>query len=158
MNALKTAQRQASKKEKVRADSITAFWDFSANLDLLKESERLLQIKAGLSAQLFQAVRLTFDLKERSLETLLSASISTLRRRWRDQKPLDRTASERIDRIAVVCRLAEEVFESRVIAACWMSKPNKALGGEEPIMVCVTEIGGQQVRRVLQTLEWGGVI
>ncbi|WP_415769052.1 antitoxin Xre/MbcA/ParS toxin-binding domain-containing protein [Pseudomonas sp. LB3P38] len=157
MNSPTTAQRQASKKENLRDAAITAFWDFSANRDLLMESERLLQIKAGLSAHLYQAVRITFDLQDRSLEALLNSPISTLERRRRGQKPLDHTVSERIDRIAIVCRLAEEIFESRDMATCWMSKPNKALGGDKPIMHCGTEIGSQQVRRVLQTLKWGGV-
>lgn len=71
-------------------------------------------------------------------------------------KKLDSVASERLDRIAAVYALGEDVFESREAAAQWMSKPNKALGGDTPIMLCATEIGAKQVRRVLQALEWGG--
>ncbi|WP_338010181.1 MbcA/ParS/Xre antitoxin family protein [Pseudomonas sp. GM21] len=41
-------------------------------------------------------------------------------------------------------------------ATHWMSTPNKAFGGTAPIMLCETEIGAKQVRRVLQSLEWGG--
>lgn len=156
MNTSTTARRQAKKKGESRELAIVAFWDFSANRDLLKDSERLLQIKEGFCADLFQAIRVTFDLQERSLETLLNASISTLERRRREQKPLDPVASERLDRIAAVCHLAEEVFESRETTAQWMSKPNKALGGGAPIMLCETEIGAKQVRRVLQALESGG--
>lgn len=156
MNTSPAAQRPAKKKDDSREIWIAAFWKFSANRFLLNDSERLLQIKEGFSAQLYQAVRLTFGLQERSLETLLNASISTLERRRREQKNLDPVASERLDRIATVCHLAEEVFESKVEAALWMSKPNKALGGSTPIMLCETEIGAKQVRRVLQALEWGG--
>jgi hypothetical protein len=61
------------------------------------------------------------------------------------------------DRIASVCHLAEEVFESKESAASWMSRPNKTLGGSTPIILCETEIGAKQVRRVLQALESGGV-
>ncbi|MNE98446.1 hypothetical protein D3C80_1969560 [compost metagenome] len=99
---------------------------------------------------------MTFDLQENCLETLLNMSISTLRRRASEQKRLNSVASERLDRIAVVCHLAEEVFESREAATRWMSKPNKALGEGTPVMLCETEIGSKQVRRVLRTLEWGG--
>jgi hypothetical protein len=53
----------------------------------------------GFSADLFQVVRVTFDLPERSFETLFDVSISTLRRRGREQMPLDTIASERLDRI-----------------------------------------------------------
>jgi len=156
MSASTTGRRLARKKDESREVVIAAFWDFSSNRNLLKDSERLRQIKEGFSAHLFQAVQVTFDLQERSLETLLNASISTLERRRREQKPLDPVASERLDRIATVSNLAEEVFESREAAANWMSKPNKALDGSTPIMLCETEIGAKQVRRVLQALEWGG--
>jgi putative toxin-antitoxin system antitoxin component (TIGR02293 family) len=157
MNTPTTARRQVNNKGELRDAAIAAFWDFSANRALLKDSERLLQIKAGFSAQLFQVVRIAFDLQGLSLEMLLNASISTLKRRSREQKPLDSTASERLDRIAVVCLLAEGIFQSRDMATCWMSKPNKALGGHKPVLLCGTDIGGKQVRRILQALEWGGL-
>lgn len=157
MNTATTSQRLTRKQDETRQTAIVAFWSFSANRDTLKDSERLHQIKEGFSASLFQAIRVTFDLQERSLETLLNASISTLERRKREKKNLDPVASERLDRIATVCHLAEEVFESRESATGWMSRPNKALGGSTPIMLCETEIGAKQVRRVLHALEWGGV-
>ncbi|WP_454868452.1 type II RES/Xre toxin-antitoxin system antitoxin [Pseudomonas farris] len=146
----------AKKKDDSREVEIAAFWRFSSDRDLLRDSERIHQIKIGFPAQLAYAFRLTFNLQERNLETLLNASFSTLERRRREQKNLDPVASERLDRIATVSHLAEEVFESQANAALWMSKPNKALGGSAPIMLCETEIGAKQVRRVLQALEWGG--
>jgi len=149
-------RRPAKKKNDPREVEIAAFWRFSSDRDLLKDSERIHQIKIGFPAQLAHAFRLTFDLQERNLVTLLNASISTLERRRREQKNLDPVASERLDRIATVSHLAEEVFESQESVALWMSKPNKALGGSAPIMLCETEIGAKQVRRVLQALEWGG--
>lgn len=156
MNTPTTARRQLNKKGELRDAAIAAFSDFSANRVLLKDSERLLQIKAGFSAQLFQVARIAFDLHGRSLEMLFNASISTLKRRSREQRPLNSVVSERLDRVAVVCHLAEQVLQNRNMAACWMSKPNKALGGDTPVLLCGTEIGGNQVRRVLQALEWGG--
>lgn len=158
MISSKNAPIQASKKEGIRAAAISAFWKFSANRELLLETERLIQIQVGLPAHLFRAVRIVFELQDSDLEKLLGASIPALDRRFRRQKALDPEVSERLDRIAIVCLLAEGVFLSREIAVCWMSKPNKALGGCKPIMLCETEIGGNQIRRVLQALEWGGPV
>ncbi|WP_310650412.1 MbcA/ParS/Xre antitoxin family protein [Pseudomonas sp. FW305-20] len=110
----------------------------------------------GGAVALIRAFRLAFNLQDRHLETLLNASMSTLERRRRGQKNLDPVASERLDRIATVSHLAEEIFETPVTATDWMSTPNTALGGDAPIMLCETELGGKQVRRVLQSLEWGG--
>jgi len=66
-------------------------------------------------------------------------------------------ASARLYRIASVSELAEKVFEDRNAAAQWMTKPNQALGDRVPILLCETEIGAKQVRRVLHALESGGV-
>lgn len=65
-------------------------------------------------------------------------------------------ASERLDRLASVALLAEEVFEDKQAAADWMSEPNQSLGGRQPLSLCDTEIGANQVRRVLHAIEWGG--
>ncbi|MHC8381903.1 type II RES/Xre toxin-antitoxin system antitoxin [Pseudomonas sp. LB3P14] len=151
------ATRRPAKKQAVsREEGIAAFWRFSSPRQSLTDSERLQQIKVGFPADLIQALRLAFDLQDRHLETLLHASISTLERRRREQKNLDPVASERLDRVASVSHLTEGVFDNPVRAVQWMSMPNKALGGIAPIMLCETEIGAKQVRRILQTLEWGG--
>lgn len=151
------ATRRPAKKQAVsREEGIAAFWRFSSDRASLTDSERLHQIKVGFPAELIRAFRLAFDLQDRHLETLLNASMSTLERQRRAHKHLDPVASERLDRIATVSHLAEEIFETPVTATHWMSTPNKALGGIAPIMLCETEIGAKHVRRVLQTLEWGG--
>ena len=157
MGTSKAAQRPAKKKNVSREEAIAEFFRFSSNRASLTDSERLHQIKVGFPAHLFHPLRLAFVLQDLSLETLFDASISTLERRWREQKNLDPVASERLDRIATISHSAEQVFESQVGAAHWMSTPNKALGGTAPIMLCETEIGAKQVRRILQALEWGGV-
>lgn len=151
------AVRHPTKKKHVsRQGGITAFWQFSSRLASLTEFERLLQIKTGLPADLAPALRSAFGLHERDLGTLLSASISTLERLRREHRNLDPVASERLDRIATVSHLAEKIFETQASATRWMSAPNKALGGLAPIMLCETEIGAKQVRRVLQALMSGG--
>jgi len=151
-----TAMRQAKQGKDDHSPVVAAFWDFSSGREKLSEAERLQQIRDGFAADLVQAVKATFTLPERSLETLLNASISTLERRRRERKVLDPVASERLDRIAMVCQLAEDVFESRQAAAEWMSRANRSLGDQAPIMLCETEIGAKQVRRVLNALDWGG--
>lgn len=140
-----------------REQLVEQFWAFSDDRSSLLDAQRLIQINEGFTADLSLSVRATFDLEEQQLESLMNASISTLERRRREHKPLDPVASERLDRIAAVSRLARDLFETRVAAAEWMASPNKALGGTAPIMLCGTEIGTRQVLRVLHALEWGGV-
>jgi len=134
-----------------------SFWRFAATQAAHSENERLTDIRTGFSSTLPQALRATFRLQDKQVETLLNASTSTLERRRREHKRLDAVASERLDRIASVSQLAAEVFEDKQAAADWLSRSNDALGGHAPIMLCDTDIGTKQVRRALHAMEWGGV-
>jgi uncharacterized protein (DUF2384 family) len=66
--------------------------------------------------------------------------------------------SEQSEQTKAVIRLAEAVFESREAAERWMSMPNLALGGSTPLAACDTALGAQQVRSILNSIEWGGVV
>ena len=135
---------------------IDMFWSFSSQVHEFKESERLQQIKTGVSTELVDAMRATFDLSDAHLAILLNESRSTLKRLKVQQKRLDSIASERVDRIALISQHALKVFQSREAATSWMSAPNRSLGHSIPLMLCSTGLGGSQVRRVLHALEWGG--
>ncbi|MFA7669280.1 MAG: antitoxin Xre/MbcA/ParS toxin-binding domain-containing protein [Burkholderiaceae bacterium] len=123
----------------------------------MSESDRIKKIKAGYSVEVADAAKQAFQMTSQSLGELLNVSVATYERRRRDAKPLDSAASERLDRIATVALLAEDVFEDKQTASEWMSSPNTALAGNRPVMHCETAIGAQQVRRILHALEWGGV-
>lgn len=62
------------------------------------------------------------------------------------------------DRIKTVTLLAQQVFEDEKTASEWMDAPNFALNNQSPTMHCETEIGAQQVRKILNAIEWGGVV
>lgn len=153
-----TEQHRNKKSERLRILGAEEFWAFSSVRYALRDSERLLQIKNGFPAHLFQAMLRTFNLQEHALAVLLNISMATFERRVREQRTLGTAASERLDRIATVSHLAEKVFENRDAAVQWMASPNKAIGGSLPILLCETEIGTSQVRRALRALDSGGVV
>jgi putative toxin-antitoxin system antitoxin component (TIGR02293 family) len=157
MNCSEAERRQNEKKGRSTTSWAGEFWQFSSSRQLLKESERLLQIKIGFPAHLFQAMVLTFNLPQHSASVLLNTSVTTFKRNIQDHKALDAITSERLDRIASISNLAESTFGDRDVVAQWMSRSNKALGGLAPILLCETEIGARQIRRALHALEWGGV-
>lgn len=76
----------------------------------------------------------------------------------KETKPLNPTTFQRLDRAASIARMAEDVFESKEIATSWLATPNEALDGASPASQCETEHGAQQVRRVLNAIEYGGVV
>ncbi|MBV6659688.1 MbcA/ParS/Xre antitoxin family protein [Pseudomonas yamanorum] len=158
MSTSATERRQNGKHERLRNLGAEEFWAFSSRRFALRDSERLAQIKNGFPAHLFQAMRRTFDLQEHALNVLLNASMTTLERRVRERRSLGTAVSERLDRIATVSHLAERVFEDRDAAVQWLTRANKALGGNAPILLCETEIGAKQIRRALGALDSGGVV
>lgn len=134
------------------------FWKFAEDQAEQTDADRLTRIQAGLKPEVTQMLREAFQLNLKGLEILLGISGSTIDRRKRSGKPLDATTSEKLDRIAEVTHHAEEVFADREAAIDWMRRKHPALGDESPIMLCGTELGANQVRRVLNALEWGGVV
>lgn len=158
MHKLIVAQRLPRMGGASRQRLIDVFWELSVQIHKQTEAERLQQIKAGMPEELVMAMRATFNLEEEHLVLLFNASLPTLKRRQHQNILLDSVASERLDRIAFMCQQALLVFESRETVAIWMSVPNASCGLSAPVLLCVTEIGAQQVSRVLHALEWGGVV
>lgn len=133
------------------------FWGRAHALSTQTEFERIERITHGFEANWLVAVKAAFGLTLPSLAVLANVSNSTVERLIRSTKLLDSVVSERIDRLAQVAVLAEDVFEDNAVASSWMSTPNDALGGKTPLALCETELGARQVRRVLHAIEWGGV-
>jgi len=135
-----------------------AFWLIADQLDSRNENERLAYIRAGFPPGWVKSIRTAFHLTNSQLETLLNASMSTLERRMRQQRPLDIVSSERIDRVASLASRAMQVFDDHETARHWMMSANRGLNDQTPITLCETDLGATQARRVLAALEHGGTI
>ena len=57
--------------------------------------------------------------------------------------------------MASVLVFARQVFEDDATAQDWFHEPNRALHGERPLDLLDTEVGTQQVVRILTRLERG---
>ncbi|MDF3935916.1 type II RES/Xre toxin-antitoxin system antitoxin [Pseudomonas citronellolis] len=133
------------------------FWLLVHDHARLTERQRLQEIRHGLSWRWVESVRDTFRISGPGFVELFNISLSTYERKKKADQALDAVTSERLDRLASVAVLAEQVFEDRLAATQWLERGNAALGGQAPFSLCDTEIGANQVRRVLHALEWGGV-
>ena len=151
------AKEAGATKPKRGEPDVRAFWDYAHRVKTMTEKERIATISKGVNVQVALSLRGAFGLELSHWSQLIAGSESTIERRKREKKPLDLVTSERIDRVASMANLAVEVFESEFEAARWMATPNELLGGNTPLMQCATEIGANQVRRMLHAIEWGGV-
>lgn len=156
--AKKSTQPKASSIRKLIIADVDGFEEVITLIQGLDDSKRLFQIKEGYPAKFLTYFRSAFKLNQDETKFIFNVSQSTIERRIREEKPLDSVASERLDRIAAVTRLASDVFESQDSALEWLSRENEALGGVKPVLFCDTEIGTNQVRRVLHAIEWGNPV
>ena len=132
-----------------------AFWDIVLGHQQLSERERIQRIERGIDATLVGAISRSLQLTKQETADMANTRPATLARLERDGGRLNSGGSERIDRLLVVAQHAFEVLETQDAAIKWLSSGNFSLGGESPAMHCCTGLGGRQVRRLLNAIEWG---
>ncbi len=79
----------------------------------------------------------------------------TFERRLSENQTLKIDEADAIARLVRVRDHARRVFERDDVAEEWLSLPNPALGGEVPIEMARTDIGGREVEAVLGRIEHG---
>ena len=63
--------------------------------------------------------------------------------------------SERVERLARVAALAEQVWEDEALAHEFLRSPQPQLGGQQPMDLVRTDLGARQVEELLMKLEYG---
>jgi len=63
--------------------------------------------------------------------------------------------SERVERLARVMAIAEQVWEDREDAREFLREPHPMLDGKSPLEMAETELGARRVERLLMSLEYG---
>jgi putative toxin-antitoxin system antitoxin component (TIGR02293 family) len=82
---------------------------------------------------------------------------STVRRRKGGKgQRLDLVESERTIRLGRIASLGNEALGSWTAVGRWLQKPNRALGGVEPISLLQTDVGAREVEAVLTRALLGG--
>jgi len=119
---------------------------------------RIAEIRQGYSPELVTEISKELDLTKNEVLEVIGVPHTTLTRLVRSHRPLDQSASERLDRLATIEGEAAEVFGNREEAVQWLKTRNLALGDETPLSLLDTETGALQVRRVLAALRFGGVV
>jgi putative toxin-antitoxin system antitoxin component (TIGR02293 family) len=76
---------------------------------------------------------------------------TTLQRRGRRLSLLE---SERLERLARMTALAEEVWEAPALAHEFLTSPQPQLGGERPVDLARSDLGTRQVEDLLFRLEY----
>lgn len=112
------------------------------------------RVRSGLPYAALEAIVRRFEIPQERLVRVLDLPLRTLARRKKERR-LRADESDRLMRLALIGTLAEEVLGSRERAVSWLRKPNRALGGANPLDRVDTEIGEQQIEQLLFRIAHG---
>lgn len=112
-------------------------------------------IERGIPASSAEALKGSLAVSDSVLAALLGISEKTLGRARTAHARLDPVSSDRLFRVARIGALAIEVLEDGKRAIGWLKRPQIGLGGKTPLSLLGTDIGRDQVEKLLLRIEHG---
>jgi putative toxin-antitoxin system antitoxin component (TIGR02293 family) len=124
-------------------------------LDTFNPRELLQVVSEGLPYSAFAAFRANTSMPVGDVLLLLDIPSRTLTRRKQEGR-FRHDESDRLMRASRVFARALALFEGdRDAAMHWLLEPQKAFGGERPLVLARTELGALEVERLIGRLEHG---
>lgn len=112
-------------------------------------------IRRGLPPGALESLARQMDMPILATAEAIGLPRRTIARRLQKGETLDPEQSERVVRLALVFVQAKTTLGSVEKARRWLSKPNRALGGESPLRMLDTDIGAQAVFEELGRIDYG---
>jgi putative toxin-antitoxin system antitoxin component (TIGR02293 family) len=111
-------------------------------------------VRQGLPFDVFTTLQATLEVSAPTLSELIGVPVRTLNRRKHDKhfKPEE---SDSLVRIARVLSRVLDFFEDKAEAIHWLKSPETAFDEATPLSLLDTEVGAQEVLRLLGQLEHG---
>ena len=113
-------------------------------------------LEAGLPAESLAAFKSATGMSDEEVAQLLNIGGRTLTRmRSASNERLPADLSDRLFAVASIYRLAEDLFGESKIAINWLNEKQFGLGQRVPRDLLASEFGRQQVRALLERIEYG---
>ncbi len=112
------------------------------------------KVQRGFPVSSFEKLRRKLDVSDNLLSQVINIPMRTLTRR-KQQGRLNVVESEKLLRIARLYDKALEVFEDEEAAEKWLKEPARGLGGVIPLEYAKTELGAQEIEKLLIRIEHG---
>jgi putative toxin-antitoxin system antitoxin component (TIGR02293 family) len=120
----------------------------------LSAFEKMHIVRDGVSKKDLELLKNKADLDYTMLAKALSVTRATLINKKRGER-FNAGLSEKIVGMADLYSYGFEVFEDKDRFNQWMSKPNKALGGQIPYDLIDNQIGREEVRNLIGRIDYG---
>jgi len=118
---------------------------------------RIELIRRGVDADVLVFASEYFNMPRAQFVRFLGMSPATAERKIKSRSLLGPLESERLERLALIEDAAEKIFGDSDMARKWMMQTNHALG-DTPLSMLDTESGAGEVRKVLSSIAYGGVV
>ena len=118
---------------------------------------RIKLIRTGVQANVLVFASEYFDMPRAQFVKIMGMSPATAERKIKSRSLLGPIESERLERLAIIETQAEQVFGDAQKAKNWLTQKNLALG-DTPLSMLDTETGAREVRKVLGSIAYGGVV
>ena len=92
-----------------------------------------------------------YDVEVQPLRDFVAPRATLKRRRTR----LSPTESQRLERLARIVAMTEEVWQDHTAAAEFLTRRHRGLGGRTPLQTAATDPGARQVEELLASIEFG---
>jgi len=112
-------------------------------------------LREGLPFRTLESLAKAMEVQTAALTKIIRLAPRTLARRKESESNFSSIESDRIYRVARIMSLSIEVLGTKEKAKEWLSRPNRALGGEKPLSLLDTDIGAKQVEEVLGRIAHG---
>jgi len=124
--------------------------------DLVAQSfdAKIAAIRHGIPSSQVSVVKDDLGISQKDILNFLRINERTGTRALKEDRLLDQSSSERLLRLVEAQNLATDVFENKETGISWLTTKNSVLG-DKPIELLDTDIGYEQVKRVLTSIAWG---
>ena len=100
---------------------------------------------------LFSRLSERYDVEVQPLRDFVAPRATLKRRRTR----LSPTESQRLERLARIVAMTEEVWQDKTAAAEFLTRSHRGLGGRTPLQMAATDLGARQVEEILASIAFG---
>lgn len=111
-------------------------------------------VKHGMPAKAAESLMARLHLSWKEFSEITGIAKRTVARRIGSER-LKPEESNRVYRLAHIIALTEEVFGDEEKSRGWLSRPNRALGGVAPLKMLDTDVGTEEVKKVLGRIAHG---
>lgn len=119
------------------------------------ETGRTDAVHKGFEPKVYRNIVERVKLSQSEFQHVTLIPVSTIKRRLKNEERFNTQESDAIYRLAMLLKLATELFDDEERALCWMRENVYGLGGKRPLDMVSTTVDFEIVKDLIGRLEHG---